>query len=160
MTEGGGELRSEYNEKIIKIAQKEPLKEPRSVFISYSSPDQGFVDRLVEDLRKAGVSMWYDKWMIRVGDNIVSKIEEGIRSSRYLLVVLSEDSVNKVWVRKEIEAGLMREFETESIFVIPVVIDDKAVHDMPPAIRAKRYLDFRKDYGAAANELISFLKKE
>jgi len=48
------------------------------VFISHASSDEGFVDRLAYDLSRHGVSVWYDKLDLRIGDSIPGKINEGL----------------------------------------------------------------------------------
>jgi hypothetical protein len=51
------------------------------VFLSHSSADKAFVDRLASDLERINVGAWYDKWEIRVGDSLIEKIQEGIDSN-------------------------------------------------------------------------------
>lgn len=63
------------------------------VFLSHSSADKAFVDRLASDLERVNVGVWYDKWEIRVGDLLIEKIEQGIKSNDYLAIVLSPSSV-------------------------------------------------------------------
>jgi hypothetical protein len=48
------------------------------VFTSHASSDEGFVDRLAYDLSRHGVSVWYDKLDLRIGDSIPGKINEGL----------------------------------------------------------------------------------
>jgi predicted nucleotide-binding protein len=74
----------------------------RTVFISYSSKDRDFAERLAADLRASGVGVWFDQWEIKVGDSITKKINDGIHDNDYLAVVLSPDSVASDWVRKEL----------------------------------------------------------
>ena len=40
------------------------------VFISHSSKDKKFVDRLVSDLSDIGLPVWYDKTEIKLADRI------------------------------------------------------------------------------------------
>jgi predicted nucleotide-binding protein len=76
----------------------------RTVFISYSSKDRDFAERLAADLRASGVGVWFDQWEIKVGDSITQKINDGIHDNDYLAVVLSPDSVASDWVRKSFPA--------------------------------------------------------
>jgi hypothetical protein len=49
------------------------------VFVSHSSVDKPFVERLATDLRiRESIDVWLDKWEIQPGDRIASKIEEGL----------------------------------------------------------------------------------
>ncbi|MCJ7662052.1 MAG: toll/interleukin-1 receptor domain-containing protein [Anaerolineales bacterium] len=64
------------------------MKKP-TVFISYSHADSKFVNELADKLNASGVDVWIDKWKIKVGDSITGKINDGIGSSDFLIVVLS-----------------------------------------------------------------------
>ncbi len=55
------------------------------VFLSHSSRDKAVVRPLAERLRADGLRVWYDEWVLKVGDNIFSKIEEGLEHSRILV---------------------------------------------------------------------------
>ena len=48
------------------------------IFISYASEDKDFVDRLATDLKHQGIDIWIDKWEIKVGDSLISKISSGL----------------------------------------------------------------------------------
>lgn len=38
-----------------------------SLFLSHSSADKTFVEKLAKDLEGVGVNVWFDKWEIKVG---------------------------------------------------------------------------------------------
>ncbi|RLJ73668.1 toll/interleukin-1 receptor domain-containing protein [Pedobacter alluvionis] len=122
-----------------------------SVFISYSSKDREFVDKLAFSLVAKRIKIWLDKWEMHPGDSLIDKIQEGLTESGYLLVVLSKHSVESEWCRKELNSGLMREIEEKKAHVIPVVIDDCKV---PLFLREKLYADFRTDFDAGLAELM------
>jgi hypothetical protein len=85
------------------------------VFISHSSVDKKFVQRLATDLRTlAGIDAWLAPWEIIPGDPIPQKLEEGIFLSEVFLLVLSPNSVNSTWVEYERQAWLMRQIEDET----------------------------------------------
>ena len=71
------------------------------VFISYSRKDQAFVERLVEDLKKTGLDVWYDLSGLEGGSRWRAEIQNAIKNSRYVLVVLSPDSIESEWVERE-----------------------------------------------------------
>lgn len=41
-----------------------------SLFLSHSSADKTFVEKLAKDLEGVGVNVWFDKWEIKVGDSL------------------------------------------------------------------------------------------
>ena len=55
-----------------------------SLFLSHSSADKTFVEKLAKDLEGVGVNVWFDKWEIKVGDSLTGKIEEGLQANDYL----------------------------------------------------------------------------
>ena len=49
-------------------------------FISYSSTDGQFVERLATDLRvKESIDAWLDKWEIQPGDLFPEKLEQALQ---------------------------------------------------------------------------------
>lgn len=113
------------------------------VFLSHSSADKPFVERLAYDLERVNVGVWYDKWEIRVGDSLIEKIAQGIESNDYLALILSPDSVESEWVKREVNAALMRELEERKVIVLPLLIKDCKI---PTLLKEKRYADFQKNY--------------
>jgi len=55
------------------------------------------------------------------GDSLIAKVFEGIPNAQAVIVVVSEFSVNKPWVREELNAAVIRKINGESK-LIPVVI--------------------------------------
>lgn len=98
--------------------------EPK-VFICHASEDkERFVLDFATKLSSKGIDAWVDIWEIYPGDSLVDKIfEEGITNAQAVIVVLSKYSVNKPWVREELNASMVKKIN-ESIKLIPVVIDD------------------------------------
>lgn len=83
-------------------------------FISHSSIDKPFVERLAIDLRTyEGIDAWLDKWEILPGDRIPEKLEEGLLRANIFLLVLSPESVNSHWVRYERDAWLTAQVNEE-----------------------------------------------
>ncbi len=70
----------------------------RGVFISYSSQDREFANRLARDLGRRGIPVMFDQTELEPGDSIIGAIEAGIDRMEYLIVVLSPASVASGWV--------------------------------------------------------------
>lgn len=71
------------------------------VFISYSRKDLSFVEQLVSDLKNEGFDVWYDVSGIAGGTQWRSEIENALKNSQYIIVVLSPDSIASEWVERE-----------------------------------------------------------
>lgn len=83
-----------------------------------------FVIDFATKLRARGIDAWLDKWEMLPGDSLVDKIfEEGIKDAAAVIIVLSKFSVQKPWVREELNAAFVARVNKGSK-LIPVVIDD------------------------------------
>jgi len=137
---------------------KELVQVPQmpKVFISHSSKDDRFVQRLAGDLRGAGVEVWVDD-RITVGDEFVGEINQGLFDSDYVAVVLSTNSIKSRWVEKEYSASLSREVRESEKIVLPLLTGNIADCDIPPLLSNKNYADFRRDYEAGLGALLQAL---
>jgi HJR/Mrr/RecB family endonuclease len=127
------------------------------IFISYSYHDKSFVDWLVERLAKEDISVWYDKNEINVGDSLTKKIEKGIKSSSFIIIVLSKSGVKSKWVNYEFNTALVYSAQKQGVRILPVLIDDT---DIPPNLSSIRYADFTKNKDLALQELIQTIRQE
>jgi uncharacterized protein YjbI with pentapeptide repeats len=98
--------------------------EYHSCFISYSSKNQDFADRLYADLQNKGVRCWFASEDLKIGDKIRPRIDETIRLHDKLLLVLSEYSVISQWVEQEVETALAKEREQGRMVLFPIRLDD------------------------------------
>jgi hypothetical protein len=94
------------------------------IFISHSSLDDPFVKELRESLESAGLSIWVDSRNLRGGSQLAPEIDEAIEQARQVIVVLSPNTVNSPWVRKEIRKALEIEQarRNEGYRVIPLLL--------------------------------------
>lgn len=115
---------------------------PPKVFISHASEDK---DRFVLDfasrLRAHGIDAWLDRWEMFPGDSLVDKLfEEGLHSATAVVVVLSTNSVDKPWVREELNAAFVKHVDSGTK-LIPVVLDDCRVPECLAATLWERISD-------------------
>lgn len=125
-----------------------------SVFISHTGEDKVFARKLAEDLRTSGISVWLDEWEIRVGHSITEKVNDALDRSNYIIVILSERFFKKSWPMRELRTAMMKQSSVGKTFILPVKIDDAP---MPSLISDIAYADFRSDYEAAFEQLLSGL---
>lgn len=84
------------------------------VFVSHAWEDkESFADEFVEELRKLDLCVWYDTGQIKWGDSMRAKIDDGLKKSKFGVVVLSPDYIKegKYWTKAELD-GL---FQLESV---------------------------------------------
>ena len=133
-----------FNEKQLAVTDtmnEENEKPEYDVFISHAWEDkEDFVDDFVKDLNSLGVTTWYDKNQILWGDSMRKKIDEGLKKSRFGIVILSPNYIaeGKYWTKAELD-GL---FQLESINgkkLLPIwhKLTKKEVMDFSPTIAGK-----------------------
>jgi len=90
------------------------------IFISHASEDKiDFVHALAQALEVSGLSVWYDDFVLRLGDSLVESINIGLSQSAYGIVVLSPIFLKKKWTIRELNALLIREDSEEKV-IIPI----------------------------------------
>ena len=99
-----------------------------SCFISYSSKNEDFAQRLHADLQSKGVRCWFAPKDIKGGRKLHEQIGEAIRLYEKLLLVLSEHSMNSEWVKTEIAKARQREVREKRQVLFPVrLVDIKTI---------------------------------
>ena len=76
------------------------------IFISHATKDDRLVKELREQLEGLNLSVWVDSRQLRGGSKLEPEIEGALRNARQVIVVLSPNTVNSPWVRKEIKIAL------------------------------------------------------
>lgn len=119
-----------------------------SCFISYSSRDNSFVQRLYADLQSNGVRCWFAPVDMRIGEELRDGIDESIRVHDKLLLVLSRNSVESGWVKKEVESAFEQERKQKRRILFPIRLDNAVMKidtGWPADIKRTRHVgDFRR----------------
>src|SRR5262249_51557479 len=91
-----------------------------SCFISYSTKDQEFANRLHADLQNKGVRCWFASHNIQAGKKLHEQIDEAIRVYDRLLLILSQHSMESEWVRTEIAHARQKERNQRRKVLFPI----------------------------------------
>lgn len=113
----------------------------RQVFLSHASEDKAAIVRpFYEACERRGLSAWFDAAEIRWGDSLTGKIEEGLSKSKYIILFISRNFLNKPWPQKELESALSMEVNGKKI-VLPIIlgISHQELEDKHPIIASKLY---------------------
>lgn len=80
-------------------------------FISHDSRDKTIIAKpLAEALFLQRCPVWYDEFSLKIGDNIRQKIEEGIRTCKKCIVILTPNYIENLgWGNKEFESIFAKE---------------------------------------------------
>lgn len=89
------------------------------IFISHASEDKvTLADELAHSL-KAKYLVWYDSFELTAGDSLLGKINEGLSSCDYGVVILSPAFFLKKWTRSELD-GLMAIETANRKVILPI----------------------------------------
>jgi hypothetical protein len=95
-----------------------------SCFISYSSKDRAFAERLHADLQNKGVRCWFAPHDMPIGAKIIDAIDEAIRLRDKVLLILSKGAIASDWVEGEVTRALDEERARKEVVLFPVRLDD------------------------------------
>jgi len=91
-----------------------------SCFISYSTKDQEFAERLHGDLQNKGVRCWFAPHDVRGGRKLHEQIDQAIRIYDRLLLILSDHSMASEWVKTEIAHARQKELTEKRQVLFPI----------------------------------------
>ncbi len=134
----------------------------RNVFICHSRKDKDkVVYRLVEYLEKNNISVWFDEAEIRWGDSITMKINEGLKISDYVIVVLSLSFLKGSFTRKELFSTLSSDVSKGINRILPLIVGSKdeitKILEEVPIVRDIKHLVWNADLSVIVNELNKLL---
>jgi WD40 repeat protein len=118
------------------------------VFLSYSSKDRDVVRDVANRLRKDGLKVWFDEWILKPGDSVPAKIDEGLEQSRVLVFCMSANAFGSDWSLLEAGTFRFRDPINKERRFIPLRLDEAPVKgslaqflyiSWRPADRAQQY---------------------
>ncbi|TRX58195.1 TIR domain-containing protein [Fulvivirga sp. M361] len=128
-----------------------------NVFISYSQNDEKYADLISKRLRETGHEVWYDDWKIREGDNLISKIEEGLRNTDAIIIIVSQHSLQSEWVKQEYSVIAFSDISKKKARIIPVLVDKSTV---PQYLSRYLYVDLTNDQSLGIDRIVNALSGE
>ena len=78
------------------------------IFVSYASPDRDVAFRIVSFLEEQGISCWVAPRDVPPGVEYGQAIINGIEQSSALVLILSDQSNDSAFVRKEVERAVSK----------------------------------------------------
>ena len=123
-------------------------------FMSYSREDASLQGRIIAELRARGINIWVDIENLIPGSPAWEReIERAIRSAAGLVVLLSPDSHDSEWVRREISFA-----EQNSKRIFPVLIGGNEDDSVPLRLSSHHRVDLRRNFKNGLDELANALK--
>lgn len=123
-------------------------------FISYSREDASLQRRIVAELRGRGINAWVDIENLIPGSPAWEReIERSIRGAAGVIALLSPDSHDSEWVRREISFA-----EQNDRRIFPVLIRGDEDDSIPLRLSNHQRVDLRKNFDSGLDELANALR--
>jgi hypothetical protein len=123
-------------------------------FISYSREDANLQRRIIAELRGRGISVWVDIENLIPGSPAWEReIERSIRGAAGVIALLSPDSHDSEWVRREISFA-----EQNDKRIFPVLIRGDEEDSIPLRLSNHQRVDLRRNFQDGLEELASALR--
>lgn len=124
----------------------------KDIFLCHTGADKDWVRHLAERLEaerigNRPIAVWFDEWDIDFGEQIITKIDEGLRTSRFVGVVLSPAAGRAAWPNAEWQSQIMADPLNKGSRIVPILrykFDPETAEaiDLPFALKPLKWIDF------------------
>ena len=111
------------------------------VFMSYSRKDEEIMRYIAKFIRTQGLKVWVDNEKLIPGTPIwEDEVEKAIKSAAAILVILSPESKNSEWVRRETSLA-----DQHHKRVFPVLVSGDENSSITLRLINRQYVDIREN---------------
>lgn len=105
------------------------------VFISYAGEDLDVASELRTGLTRNSINVWLAKVSLRVGDSVLTSINQALNQSRFGVLVITDAYMSKPWTIYETQI-LVRDYIIDKKRLLPVWHDvsESQIHEWQPAL--------------------------
>lgn len=127
------------------------------VFLSYAQEDGELAAKIANDLKQAGLEVWFDQFELRPGDLIIDQIGIASRNARNFVAIVSKHSAKSNWFSSELATAIAASDADRRRRIIPILIDRDAT--LPPFLRQRKFTPMYdvETYRDSLSELIDVL---
>jgi len=129
------------------------------VFLCHASEDKDTIAiPLYKSLQKKKLSPFIDEKNIQWGDSLPDIIGRALVQSKYVIAILTENSIEKAWPRKEINAVLSEEIKNGKKKLLPLVNEKgKGLLDSHYLIKDKLYVEWMNNPDEIADKILNLI---
>jgi hypothetical protein len=146
------------------VIRKEKEKKPETYwvsegrydfFVSHSTDDKASVVLpLVTALSERGQNVWYDDQEIKPGDDLAQRINIGINSSLFGIVVISKTFFGRRWTEVEIQSLM-----TKRVFLVLSGLNAESLASLRPELADRYAVPFEFGPQKVADKLIEAIRR-
>jgi hypothetical protein len=137
-----------------------PADAAADVFICHASEDKDDIALpLANALIARGYTVWLDKFVLKLGDRLLDRIDDGIASCRFGIVILSPKFFEKKWTKRELSGLAAREDAEERPLILPIRhnIDQAGLARRSPLLAAILGADWSEGLDAIVAKIVDVL---
>ncbi len=125
---------------------------PNEVFLSHSNLDQPFATSIVETMRRHGIPVWHSRTNIIGAQQWHDEIGAALKRCDWFAVLLSPDSVNSVWVKREVLFSLNDNRYADKI--VPVLYQPCDYDQLSWTLSLLQMVDFTGNFDEGCRALL------
>ena len=140
------------------------IKKEHDIFLSYNHKDKEWVDKLASSIESEQfddryLKVFRDDWDIMPGSNVIQSIEQGLKKSRYVGIIISENSIDAEWPNMEWSIAISSDPSGRKGNIIPMWLGNC---EIPPSLKIRNVLYCNTDaaYNKSYSKLMSVLKNK
>lgn len=130
------------------------IEKKNRIFISYSSTDKVYAERVADALRDKGIEVFIDSESINVGDNIFERLQYQYESNETVLLLLSKGFHESMFSQIEGEK-LFNISQKRKISIIPIQIENCKI---PDSLRNFSIINISNNFEIGIEKIIDKLK--
>lgn len=124
------------------------------IFLSHCSNNKPLVREFKEHLPPF-LGTWLDEDSLSWGDSLSRRLKESIKSDvDFLIIFLDPKTLESEWVKKELTWAVEREKELQRTFVLPILLQDANLNNLPSEFKERLYLDL-PDYNKESVKVLA-----
>ncbi|MCP4264056.1 MAG: TIR domain-containing protein [Candidatus Brocadiaceae bacterium] len=128
-----------------------------SVYLSYSDTDSEVVKQVADGLSNYGLQVWFKESgiMLQEGKGVL-EIERGLDSADFIMIFISQHSMQSNWCKMEISVAIHRLISGEyGAVLLPILLE---CADVPPLLRDIQWIDMTDgNVDRAVNQLVDLV---
>lgn len=125
---------------------------PTEVFLSHSSRDRSFVNKLVCVLRRHHIPVWYSETDVVGAQQWHDEIGAALARCDWFAVVLSPSAVESIWLKRETIYALQQHRFNDRI--APLLYQPCSYESISWALSSIQMVDFRSDFDEGCRQLL------
>ncbi|MCD6596027.1 toll/interleukin-1 receptor domain-containing protein [bacterium] len=116
------------------------------VFLSYQHESKLFVKDFRDKLKIYAIEGWIDEVDIVPGESLIERISDGITGETSAVIAfISRKALDSRWVKEELKQAKTREIEDDNFMLIPVLLGDIEVDELPAYLRGTKCILWEKE---------------